>query len=401
MSDWGKGAKNNDIGWGQGAVNNDISWGASHKVSWAGDTEIVGTDGNAPVNTIAPIISGTALVGNTLTSTTGTWTSDTGVIGYLYQWYRGATLIGGATNSTYVLTFADGGFDITCRVAATDTDGTSAYVSSNSILFRSFDFTIKTDNLSAGSSTNTQFKLPLISSGTIDFIVDWGDGTQNTITTFNQAETLHTYASIGTYNVKIVGTLRGWQFNNTGDRLKMLNISKWSGLDVSVAFGFFRCSNMTCTATDAPTISTTNLTNYFHSCINFNGQIQNWNVSNVTDFAQMFRQCNNFNGAIGNWNVSNAVNMGAMFRGASAFNQNIGNWNVSNVTSFIDFMLGKTPATFSTTNLDAIYNGWSSRPVKPNVSISFGTAKYTAAGQAGKDILTGAPNNWTIIDAGI
>jgi hypothetical protein len=133
MSDWGQGAKNNDIGWGQGAVNNDISWGASHKVSWAGDTEIVGTDGNAPVNTVAPVISGTALVGQTLTSTTGTWTSDTGVIGYLYQWYRGATLISGATNSTYVLTFADGGFNITCRVAATDTDGTSGYVSSNSI----------------------------------------------------------------------------------------------------------------------------------------------------------------------------------------------------------------------------------------------------------------------------
>ena len=44
MSDWGQGAKNNNIGWGQGAVNNDISWGASHKVSWAGDTDIVGLD---------------------------------------------------------------------------------------------------------------------------------------------------------------------------------------------------------------------------------------------------------------------------------------------------------------------------------------------------------------------
>ena len=64
-------------------------------------------------------------------------------------------------------------------------------------------------------------------------------------------------------------------------------------------------------------------------------------------------------------------------------------------------MLGKTPATFSSTNLDAIYNGWSSRPVKPNLSITFGTAKYTAAGQAGKNILTGAPNNWSITDGGI
>lgn len=42
MSDWGQGAKNNNIGWGQGAVNNDISWGYVHANSWAGDTNIVG-----------------------------------------------------------------------------------------------------------------------------------------------------------------------------------------------------------------------------------------------------------------------------------------------------------------------------------------------------------------------
>jgi hypothetical protein len=42
MSDWGQGAKNNNIGWGQGAVNNNISWGSIHEDSWAGDTNIVG-----------------------------------------------------------------------------------------------------------------------------------------------------------------------------------------------------------------------------------------------------------------------------------------------------------------------------------------------------------------------
>jgi len=98
------------------------------------------SDGSVPVNTVAPVISGTATIGQTLTSTTGTWTSDTGVTGYLYQWYRGATLITGATNNTYVLALADVGFDITCRVAATDTDGTSAYVSSNAIFLFDADY---------------------------------------------------------------------------------------------------------------------------------------------------------------------------------------------------------------------------------------------------------------------
>ena len=139
MSDWGQGAKNNNIGWGQGAVNNNISWGNSHKVSWAGDTEIVGTDGASPVNTIAPVISGTALVGNTLTSTTGTWTSDTGVTGYLYQWTRNSVAISLATSSTYTLVSEDRLTTIRCQVAATDTDGTSAYVNSNALLERTIE----------------------------------------------------------------------------------------------------------------------------------------------------------------------------------------------------------------------------------------------------------------------
>ena len=102
-------------------------------VAWKVNKEL--SDGSVPVNTVAPVISGTAAIGQTLTSTTGTWTSDTGITGYLYQWYRGATLITGATSSTYVLTLSDVGFSMTCRVAATDTDGTSAYVSSSNSIF--------------------------------------------------------------------------------------------------------------------------------------------------------------------------------------------------------------------------------------------------------------------------
>lgn len=47
--------------------------------------------------------------------------------------------------------------------------------------------------------------------------------------------------------------------------------------------------------------------------------------------------------------------MSSMFGGSTPtpFNQNIGSWNASNVTNFIDFMSTKTPATLSTTNLDA------------------------------------------------
>jgi len=133
----------------------------------------------------------------------------------------------------------------------------------------------------------------------------------------------------------------------------------------------------------------------------FNFNISGWDVSKVTSMAGMFRACSFFNQPIGSWNTTSVTIMNNMFENARDFNQNIGSWNVSNVTNFTSFMVFKTAANYSAANLDAIYNGWSSRPVKPNLSINFGTIKYTAAGQAGKDILDFAPNNWTIVDGGI
>jgi hypothetical protein len=68
-------------------------------------------------------------------------------------------------------------------------------------------------------------------------------------------------------------------------------------------------------------------------------------------------------------------------------------------------MLGKTPATFSTTNLDSIYNGWSTKNPKTGVTINFGSANYTSTGSSGKAILTGSTGSggyaWTITDGGI
>ena len=110
----------------------------------------------------------------------------------------------------------------------------------------------------------------------------------------------------------------------------------------------------------------------------------------------MFTSASAFNQPL-SFNTISVTNMSFMFQGATAFNQNIGAWNVAKVTNFVNFMVGKTPATFSTTNLDAIYNGWIN--VLSSKTITFGTAKYSAAGVAGRAYLTGT-KLWTITDGG-
>lgn len=123
---WGDGSVNNNIGWGQGA-NNSIGWGNSQLTSWNGSTDIDG--GNAPSNSVAPAITGTAQEGQTLTCSTGTWT---GSPTYTYQWKRNGNNITSATNSTYTLVSADVSQSIKCTVTATNFVG-SATADSNTV----------------------------------------------------------------------------------------------------------------------------------------------------------------------------------------------------------------------------------------------------------------------------
>ena len=92
--------------------------------------------GSAPVNTVAPVVSGTATVGQTLSTTNGTWLGAPAPT-FTYQWQRGITNIGGATSSTYLLVAADYSFTVRCIVTATNSvapSGVSAASNSTSIV---------------------------------------------------------------------------------------------------------------------------------------------------------------------------------------------------------------------------------------------------------------------------
>jgi surface protein len=198
------------------------------------------------------------------------------------------------------------------------------------------DFTAvwDTTKTSTGSSAINQVRLPLISTGVYNFVVDWGDGNQDTITTWNQAEVLHTYVTQGIYTVRITGQIEGFRFNNTGDRLKLHNVSKWGPLKLISDAWFHGCANFTSNAADWPLVDTSSFYRAFMDCTLFNGDVSNWNTSGVSNMAECFYGASSFNQDIGGWDVSAVTNMSEMFRGASAFNNggsgNIGNWVIKN-----------------------------------------------------------------------
>lgn len=82
--------------------------------------------GSAPVNTSAPVVSGTAREGSTLSCSTGSW--DNEPTSYSYQWYYadGDVAIIGATSSSYLVQAGDVGEEIYCVVTATNAGGSSS-----------------------------------------------------------------------------------------------------------------------------------------------------------------------------------------------------------------------------------------------------------------------------------
>jgi hypothetical protein len=96
-----------------------------------------------PAPTAAPVVTGTATVGQTLTTSNGTWSSGSNISLYGYAWGRCDTsgnncvAIGGANASTYVLTDADQGHTLRSYVTATNSAGSTQNMSAQTAVVAS------------------------------------------------------------------------------------------------------------------------------------------------------------------------------------------------------------------------------------------------------------------------
>ena len=183
--------------------------------------------------------------------------------------------------------------------------------------------------------------LPLKSGGTFSGTIDWGDG--GATDTLSYANRAHTYTSAGTYTITISGdSLAGWAFENAGDKLKITEISNWGLFEFTDIRTFQGCTNMDITATDVPTISTTNFTSNFYNCDGIT-TVQNWSgwdMSGVTNYQTCFAENSAFTGSLGSWVHSGTTNVSKMFNNATSFNGNLNTWDVSGVTTWTEFARG-------------------------------------------------------------
>ena len=170
-------------------------------------------------------------------------------------------------------------------------------------------FKITIDTTKPGSTNSQSFELSFGYLSPVNFTVDWGDGTSDVITAYDQAELIHGYASSGTYQVSIDGSFNGIQFFNR-DSKKLMSLDNWgTNVFTTMYKAFDKCENMIANYTDTP------------------------NTKGVQDFSGMFDDCRMFNGAV-EFDTSSAIDMFAMFKNCFVFNQPV-NFDTSNVTRMI------------------------------------------------------------------
>jgi len=280
------------------------------------------------------------------------------------------------------------------------------------------DYFITTWKVDASDLTIT---IPTTGSG-YDYSIEWGDGSNNSGV---NGDATHTYATSGTYIVKIHGDFPRIYFNNSGDKNKIRTIEQWGDIQwSSMNSAFMGAGSLVSNATDMPNLSmvtdmygmfayatsfngdanmgnwnvsnVTTMYGMFGGAFNFNADIGNWDVSNVTNMKLMFSHTHSFNQDIGGWDVGTVRNMDSMFRNATAFDQNLGGWDVGNVVNMKNMFKG---ISLSIANYDALLNGWNTLTLKNNVKFSAGNSTYCNGELARQNII--ATFNWNITDGGL
>jgi surface protein len=170
------------------------------------------------------------------------------------------------------------------------------------------------DTSKAGSASDAfQFTGAL---GDYDVVAKQSGVAVETFSNLSGQQTITFSNGIGIYTLEVTPKATGGfnriEFNNSGDKLKITDITSWGNIAWSSFENAFRgASNLTGTYTDKP------------------------NLQNLTNMSLMFFQASSFNGNVTNWDVSNINTMRAMFRDCFVLNPNTSNWDVSKCYRYV------------------------------------------------------------------
>lgn len=257
------------------------------------------------------------------------------------------------------------------------------------------------------ASDGDAFNLRGGGAGTLsyDCTVDWGDGSSDAIVTTNApgaAAFTHTYATAGTYTIRVSGTFPAIRMKDSTTSTSLISVENlgvvgWAA--DGLLRGFESCSNMTSfTAGNTDTSAVTTIYRMFRNntsitSINMRGMntslvtdmggtFQDCNAltslnltgvetGNVTDFVQTFQDCRALTSLdVSGFDTSSALSMNSMFSQCGVLTSldvsGFDTSSVGNMTSMFSQCTDLTSLdvsgfdTSSVTNMSLMFNGTSS-----------------------------------------
>jgi len=277
-------------------------------------------------------------------------------------------------------------------------------------------------------SDSFAFTVVCIDSGVYDGAIDWGDGTTTTITTFDDSDLSHTYATAGDYEIRLSGAFPRLYLNGmlTAERNTITSIDNMGFLGLVSGSSIFRdldfCTNLTFGNTDqsangslfrlflntsaAMTVDMTNVS--FDIC---NSTREAFQAANVTSFDASGASMPNLNttrdmfvGSTTSYlriadllNSSNfAIGMFRTFNNVALDDTDLDQVDPDNLGTLTDMFAGSTsmpPAEY-----DKILNAWAASA--PAAKVFTNPFTYTEAGADARDTLINT-YGWTITDGGL
>lgn len=162
-----------------------------------------------------------------------------------------------------------------------------------------FELAVPNLELEIEVNANTEFKFPLLSGGTYNFYVDWGDRTKSgQITSYDSTEAKHTYLVTGTYTLKLYGTCSRFSFDSltsgdtSGQYVKKVNYCDLEFDDLANTFAL--CPNLQYVYPkmlyNSPNVTT--VEGMFIGCTAFTKLPENFFVNNnkITNVSLLFNE---------------------------------------------------------------------------------------------------------------
>jgi hypothetical protein len=115
------------------------------------------------INSVAPVVSGSAVVGSNVSVTTGTWNNSP--TSFVYQWLANSSAISNATANVFTITSTQIGANLSCNVTATNAAGSNIPTTSNSVGPVTSTYTASYLIVAGGGGGGAGYDQPSIRSG--------------------------------------------------------------------------------------------------------------------------------------------------------------------------------------------------------------------------------------------